>query len=513
MPLVPPDAKRASNNRTPSTEVASEDFLFHLYRGSELLQDNRVHEAKEELEAALQLQPLDAKGQDLLGVVYFRLGMYPRAIEIFEQLVRLYPEERGPRVNLALCYLKTGQPQEARQLLEATVLLHPDTARAWGYLGLAYERLGDYVKAHAAFLRGGHMGMSRRMEGLMGEPPLLSRNDTIPPSAPEEPFQEIDDEQVEVHAPPQEPPKSMLPPMSMRGPTIPPPISLGAVRVPSVPPPSEHLGPESLKLPVEAPTLRDLSQGAMLVFPRAGSARAHEGLISVASTNGFACRLGAVRAMVCGDGAQQAAEPVVRRLRGRAQEEPLGGQASPLLLLRGVRQLLLGPMPGRTVRAFVLEEDYLYLREELLVGFDEGLSHDSGRLPFSEHEGAMVVQLSGTGVAVIELSVEMGALDVREGEHVTVRRELVLGWSGHLTPRQLAPSEAAIAARGLVQFQGEGVVLIELRLGGHGRGAERLRRAPRAAQARSLEGAVTRLVSGSWPRLPARTACRTRRCW
>ena len=63
-------------------EVASEEFLFHLYRGAELLQDARVHEAKEELEAALDLQPRDPKGQDLLAVVYFRLGLYPRAIQI-----------------------------------------------------------------------------------------------------------------------------------------------------------------------------------------------------------------------------------------------------------------------------------------------------------------------------------------------------------------------------------------------------------------------------------------------
>src|SRR5436309_818258 len=68
-----------------------EDFLFHLYRGIELLQDNRVHEAKDELEQALTLQPRDLKGQDLLAVVYFRIGLYPRAIQIYEQLKLLGP--------------------------------------------------------------------------------------------------------------------------------------------------------------------------------------------------------------------------------------------------------------------------------------------------------------------------------------------------------------------------------------------------------------------------------------
>src|SRR5271156_1238244 len=74
-------------------DVANEDFLFHLYRGSELLQDNRVLEAKSELEHALTLQPRDPKGQDLLAVVYFRIGLYPHAIQIYEELLRENPRD------------------------------------------------------------------------------------------------------------------------------------------------------------------------------------------------------------------------------------------------------------------------------------------------------------------------------------------------------------------------------------------------------------------------------------
>src|SRR5512147_2487731 len=91
-PFGEPEGEAESRRLTPSIglapedEGANEDFLFHLYRGSELLQDNRAHEAKEEVERALHLQPHDAKGQDLLAVVYFRLGLYPRAISIYEQL-------------------------------------------------------------------------------------------------------------------------------------------------------------------------------------------------------------------------------------------------------------------------------------------------------------------------------------------------------------------------------------------------------------------------------------------
>src|SRR5262245_12600588 len=138
---LPSDPSRGGP-RAPSNSDADtvrEEFLFHLYRGSELLQDGRVHEAKEELESALRLQPLEPKGQALPAVVDVRLVLYPRAIDSFAELVKTFPRERTPRINLALCYLKTGQCQRARDLLEETVVLHPDYDRGWAYLGLAYE--------------------------------------------------------------------------------------------------------------------------------------------------------------------------------------------------------------------------------------------------------------------------------------------------------------------------------------------------------------------------------------
>jgi len=144
-------------------DADNEDFLFHLYRGSELLQDNRAHEAKEELERALHLQPHDTKGQDLLAVVYFRLGLYPRAISIYEQLRRTSPRDPALLLNLALCYLKTGQAALARRDLEQLLTVNPSHARAWGYLGLACEREGSLVDAQRAFEQGGHQQMARRI--------------------------------------------------------------------------------------------------------------------------------------------------------------------------------------------------------------------------------------------------------------------------------------------------------------------------------------------------------------
>ncbi|MFS8068697.1 MAG: tetratricopeptide repeat protein [Byssovorax sp.] len=185
-------AERDDRRPPSSRDVAGEDFLFHLYRGSELLQDNRVHDAKAELEHALSLQPSDPKGQDLLGIVYFRLGLYPRAIAIFERLIQLHPEALEPRINLALSYLKTGQPSQARFELERVVERNPAHSRAWGYLGLAFQRLGDYERAGHAFSAGGHDGMARRLVELaLAAAASLSLRPPSPPAPAPEEAQEV----------------------------------------------------------------------------------------------------------------------------------------------------------------------------------------------------------------------------------------------------------------------------------------------------------------------------------
>src|SRR5450755_1779611 len=169
----------------PSSTFDGEDFLFHLYRGSELLQDNCVSEAKEELELALRVQPQDIEGQGLLGVVYFRLGLYPRAIGIYEDIIRVCPGEVSPRVNLALCFLKTGQSQLAREALEEVTARVPDHVRAWGYLGLVYERMADHERARNAFERAGQPHLVRRMQLLLDEQAARTAENEHPPERAE----------------------------------------------------------------------------------------------------------------------------------------------------------------------------------------------------------------------------------------------------------------------------------------------------------------------------------------
>lgn len=501
-----------------SHEVAGEDFLFHLYRGSELLQDNRVHDAKAELEQALRFQPSDPKGQDLLGIVYFRLGLYPRAIAIYEKLVQSHPEAIEPRVNLALSYIKTGQAAAARAELERVVEQNPNHSRAWGYLGLAFQRLGDFERASHAFAAGGHDVMARRLAEMavassptvtaslfpeavgtrMSRPPPPTFEDAraespaAPPAAsapsasagaPATAWTPIEHDVAASPSPPPvaegSPPAAgaaadAIPalvgvppaagvPASVRGASLaavmPPPARLPSNAMP--PRPLETPLPPSVPAPKASPPVpvAEALRGALAVYPRALPIALHpSGVVLVQAANGFAARLDLVRSMSL---AAPAGEPLRRRVRGRITEEPLGGAASPILDVPGKSELLLGPAARCDLLPIALGEEPLYLREDALAGFEPGVTFENGRLPVGDGDAIAMVQLRGPGTVVACLPEARHAVEVVEGRAVTVHAALVVAWSGRLLPRALLASEAPGGARGLAVFTGEGMVLLD----------------------------------------------------
>jgi Flp pilus assembly protein TadD/uncharacterized protein (AIM24 family) len=530
------DVRRAQNPTTiapkpsapPSSarDVAGEEFLFHLYRGSELLQDARVHEAKEELEHALLLQPRDPKGQDLLATVYFRIGLYPRAIQIYEQLRKDSPDDASLKINLALCYLKTGQANAARIELENVVRKNAEHKRAWGYLGLAYERLGEHEKAVGAFTRGGHVTMARRIAERHGP---VSIRDVTPAAeheaesiavraAASKAFQELDAGDLDFAL--AEPAarrgdpsigtwravelgqaiptgRRSDPPMSLPV-TTPPPPAAESARVESaraesmaIAPPATHpsvvaegftastcaadenVGTDrdaqveardatpSLPSRASVPSLPSLGkvaratrfaaadEGAMSLDP--------SGLLVLKLERGeIAARTETMRAFT----GTLDAVVLERRSRSGGSGEPFGGLGGAVQRLRGTGIVVVAPRPSRQLQAFTLDNELLFVREDIVVAFDLALAFENGKVLREGEEPLAIVQLRGTGSVAIELGEPARSLEVTSASPAAVRASSVLGWMGRLVPRTLPPGEAPGAQHGLLAFSGEGLVLV-----------------------------------------------------
>lgn len=499
-----------------SQDLANDDFLFHLYRGSELLLDNRVHEAKQELEQALGLQPRDAKGQDLLAIVYFRLGLYPRAIAIYERLVEAHPETTTPRINLALCYLKTGQPQAARMELERVLERNPEHARAWGYLGLAFQRLGDIERAVYAFQMGGHEGMARRLAETIPSITSVDGASAASRAAAAEVFDELDRRGVDFvpdagtssassgswaalepgrdRSPAPEPDGEPVdhpaqPGGRLRGPTRGGARGVLEAAVETLTANSElprglerrpeaaqaqvergreraaSIGPEAplaqradgAEGPVDA---QSLARRLLLVWPKHLAAqRTASGLVLLRGGGRVALRLDAVRAgRIAPD---CAATPLPRRARGLDADGVLGGAAAPLVSLDGSSALVLAPPPGLELVVLELGPRVVYFRESALVALEGEAIWQNARLPQGDADPAHVVGLSGSGTAILAVPPSMQSLEVPLPSGLLARARNVLGWTSELTLRSLQASEAPARVRGLCSFEGEGMVFVD----------------------------------------------------
>jgi len=440
---VPPPPP-GSDPETFSPAAIGEEFLFHLYRGSELLQEDQVYEAKSELERALSLQPQDVEGQSLLGIVYFRLGHYPRAIQIYEALVRARPEEVAPRVNLALCFLKTGQLPQAKALLEEIVQHRPNHSRAWGYLGLSYQRLGDYEKASIAFDRAGRPNLAARVRAAHDSGQHAAVDDEAPVNTTgASRIHEIAqrDARAAPSIPPPEPVRDSVTPPSALHPSVTP---APGTRV--------SLPPRIWRLAVES----------ALVFPERPRVAVHaDGAVLVRIDKSFNARSDCLRALLAER--PGALRSTVLRRRGRSvlSDEPLGSITGYFATIEGEGRLVLGAPESLFALVTMIDGEPLYVREARLLGFDGLIDHEAGRLPLGEGDYAGLVHLSGSGFVVMATRGRVSGLDVSSDRPAQIRADRLIGWAGRLLAHPVASDEAPAQIRGLISVSGAGTVFFD----------------------------------------------------
>jgi len=113
-------------------------------------------EAKEEVQALLQMveklaDSEHAETKNLLGLAFFRKGMYDEAINQFEDAIVISPDNSVIYDNLGRAYLSTGKVDEAIAVLERAIELSPNFADFHNDLGLAYLEKQQCKKAVEQF--------------------------------------------------------------------------------------------------------------------------------------------------------------------------------------------------------------------------------------------------------------------------------------------------------------------------------------------------------------------------
>jgi serine/threonine protein kinase/tetratricopeptide (TPR) repeat protein len=121
--------------------------------GAVLLQSGRFQEAVEPLQKTLQTDPV-GQAYSNLGIAYFYLKQYDRAISNYEKAVQLVPNSDMFVGNLAEAYALAGQTDRAQATFEQAIALayrglqvNPRNAGIKGRLALWYGKKGDVKQA------------------------------------------------------------------------------------------------------------------------------------------------------------------------------------------------------------------------------------------------------------------------------------------------------------------------------------------------------------------------------
>ncbi len=391
----------------PQRDVDTEQFLLCLYRGSELLHDDRLAEAESELQRAIAARPYDLQATSLLAVTYLKSQRYDEAVALFETLRAANPNDVSVLLNLSLCHLRTGQPETARMHLEALVSHTPNHPRAWGYLTVAYEQLGEHQRAKEAAVKSG----SREVFADTSE---KEHHRTIPPL----PALESDR-------------------LLGRSPT-------------GRPAHEQRTNPPGAEI--------ETREHAALLFPQPGSILLHPAGFATASIpeDGFAARLDSLRLFT----GELGATPLDRRVRGLSNGEALGGTRNLFVLVKGEGELGLMSRPGHSFATFRIQGQRATFREDCLAGFDGGLSFENDTLSPQDPDAIPVVILSGTGPLLLETMESAVSLRVAQSRSVELRKECIVGWIGTIAATPVSPNEAPGGMRGLLRLSGEGTVFL-----------------------------------------------------
>lgn len=151
----------------------------------------------------------------------------------------------------------------------------------------------------------------------------------------------------------------------------------------------------------------------------------------------------------------------MRRSRGHQTEERFDFGGTPLHTVSGHGYLVA--VPGKRVfSAVTLDDDILYLREDLVFAFETTLRWESGNVPGMRGK-LPVVQFRGDGAVAVRLTRPLVRIKLPPSGVVFVDADRLAGWIGRVIPRAVVPPVGGPMGTMCVECTGEGIVMIEPR--------------------------------------------------
>jgi hypothetical protein len=158
-------------------------------------------------------------------------------------------------------------------------------------------------------------------------------------------------------------------------------------------------------------------------------------------------------------GGDLAYEVATRRTRGHQTEERFDHGGASLHVVSGKGWMIA--IPGKhAFEAVALDDDILYLREDLVFAFEAALRWENGHVPGLRGK-LPVVQFRGDGVLALRVARPLVHVKLPPQGLLFVDAERLAGWIGRVIPRAVVPKAGGPMGAMCVECTGEGVVLVE----------------------------------------------------
>lgn len=159
-------------------------------------------------------------------------------------------------------------------------------------------------------------------------------------------------------------------------------------------------------------------------------------------------------------GGDLAYDVATRRSRGHQTEEQLDYGGTLLHVVSGHGYLVAIPGKNRVFSAVSLDDDILYMREDLVFAFESTLRWESGNVPGLRGK-LPVLQFRGDGALAICTERPLVRVKLTASGVVFIDAHRLAGWIGRVIPRAVTPPSGGPMGATCIECTGEGIVLVE----------------------------------------------------
>ena len=131
-----------------SGQESNENLSIEFYnRGNAYDGKGEYDRAIQDYDQAIRLNPSNADAFNNRGVSYFHKSDYDRAIQDYDQAIHLNPNHATAFYNRGVAYKRKGDHDRAIQDFDQAIRLNPSDATAFNNRGTAYDDQGEYDRA------------------------------------------------------------------------------------------------------------------------------------------------------------------------------------------------------------------------------------------------------------------------------------------------------------------------------------------------------------------------------